>query len=343
MPRRVQLYRRRGWRKPPGCVVVARPTRWGNPFVVGKDGDAAECVRLFAGDIHHPNSRLGFTPADLEQLRGKDLACWCRLDAACHADVLLELANTSSDEGLTAQASPPFYTSSAAHPAAPEPESEPETRVPNMTVPIHCLHTEVRALADLREHPKNPNRHPEGQVALLAKILLTRGWRHPIVVSRQSGLIVKGHGRLAAAKHAGLTYAPVELQDYANANEEIADLVADNRIAEFAETDSHALAGLIEELRLDPDFDVMLTGFGATEADELLNSVIAASDVHDGIEGSAAPATITKLADTTFKFGTVRFSVPREDYKRWEENIRRAVGFNKRAIGQEILRRLGIA
>lgn len=93
MPKRIQLSRRAGWRKPPNCVVVARPTCWGNPFVVGKDGDAAECVRRFSTEIHHPNSRLGFTPAEVEQLRGKDLACWCKQGAPCHADVLIEIAN----------------------------------------------------------------------------------------------------------------------------------------------------------------------------------------------------------------------------------------------------------
>jgi hypothetical protein len=30
------------------CVIVARPSRWGNPFIIGKDGDAAECVRKYA-------------------------------------------------------------------------------------------------------------------------------------------------------------------------------------------------------------------------------------------------------------------------------------------------------
>jgi hypothetical protein len=72
------------------AVNVARPSRWGNPFKVGIDGDAAECVRLYRefclGEINRHLIGLG-------DLRWRNLACWCAPDAPCHADVLLELAN----------------------------------------------------------------------------------------------------------------------------------------------------------------------------------------------------------------------------------------------------------
>ncbi len=83
--RRIQLSRRKGWRKPTGTIVVSRPTRWGNPFPV-IDGDRAAAVEQYRRWL--PTSGLDLTP-----LRGKDLACWCPLDARCHADVLLEWAN----------------------------------------------------------------------------------------------------------------------------------------------------------------------------------------------------------------------------------------------------------
>jgi hypothetical protein len=84
-PRRIQLRRIRGWRKPAGAIVVSRRTRWGNPFpVIGTDRAAAvERYRRWL-----PTSGL-----DLAPLRRHDLACWCPLDQPCHADVLLELAN----------------------------------------------------------------------------------------------------------------------------------------------------------------------------------------------------------------------------------------------------------
>ena len=53
---------------------------------------------------------------------------------------------------------------------------------------------------DLVPHPRNPNKHGDNQIALLAKIIGNQGWRNPIVVSERSGFIVAGHGRLGAAR-----------------------------------------------------------------------------------------------------------------------------------------------
>jgi hypothetical protein len=88
MPKRIQRKRTKGWKMPPNTVSVCRPGRWGNPFKVGPDGDAAEVVRRFKAEMPE------FTRwAAVAELRGQNLACWCRLDQPCHADVLLELAN----------------------------------------------------------------------------------------------------------------------------------------------------------------------------------------------------------------------------------------------------------
>lgn len=69
---------------------------------------------------------------------------------------------------------------------------------------IYCAHTDVVATDSLIENPRNPNRHPEDQIIALAKIIRHQGWRNPIVVSRRSGFVVKGHGRLLAARMLGL-------------------------------------------------------------------------------------------------------------------------------------------
>jgi len=88
---RVQLRRTKGWRKPDGVVVVARPSRWGNPFRLGIDGDRDECVARYRRALL--DGTLPFTVDDVRrELAGHDLACWCPLDLACHADVLLEVA-----------------------------------------------------------------------------------------------------------------------------------------------------------------------------------------------------------------------------------------------------------
>ena len=102
MPERIQLRRSRGWRKPPGAVVVARPSRWGNPYAVGRPGDhgpvgdRAHAVELYRALL---TGSPELCAAARAELAGRDLACWCPLqDAAgnrgpCHADVLLEIAN----------------------------------------------------------------------------------------------------------------------------------------------------------------------------------------------------------------------------------------------------------
>ena len=96
MPKRIQRKRTKGWRMPPNTVYVGRPSKWGNPFTLrrrsGRGIEAFErqrAVDFFALDRFGPLT----CRADLEELRGKDLACWCRLDQLCHADVLLKAAN----------------------------------------------------------------------------------------------------------------------------------------------------------------------------------------------------------------------------------------------------------
>jgi len=116
--RRVQLSRRARWRKPAGVVVVARPTRWGNPFRVTNDATRAAVVAAFEDALAVGDPILGFTTEDAQrELAGRDLACWCPLDQPCHADVLLRVAN------LTA---PPTDQHTTAHPTSPALPDAPE-------------------------------------------------------------------------------------------------------------------------------------------------------------------------------------------------------------------------
>lgn len=104
-PQRIQRQRTKGWKMPPNTVYVGRPSRFGNPFVVGKDGTAAECVAKYRNMLmpyrhHGGNSSLEnfyLSTANIQDiqasLRGKNLACWCPIDQPCHADVLQEIAN----------------------------------------------------------------------------------------------------------------------------------------------------------------------------------------------------------------------------------------------------------
>lgn len=109
-PTRIKLSRKKGFnlqahsqsRNGLEAVNVARPSKWGNPFKVGQDGDAKECVKKFH-DLYNPYRHGGaiddyfISIANIEDitrdLHGKNLACWCDLDAPCHADILMLLAN----------------------------------------------------------------------------------------------------------------------------------------------------------------------------------------------------------------------------------------------------------
>lgn len=123
---------------------------------------------------------------------------------------------------------------------------------------IRCLFDKMVPIRELKPHPKNRNKHPEEQLRRLADILDYQGWRYPIKVSKLSGLITSGHGRLEAAQLLGLKEVPVNYQEYESEEQEYADLTADNAIALWAEID---LAGINSDLGdLGPDFNIDMLG-----------------------------------------------------------------------------------
>lgn len=120
-PVRIQRQRTKGWRMPEGAVYVGRPSRWGNPFVLGETymwlstgmpfpvptprdpGEYEYGLRVVRLDDRQMATAwfrawVEWTENDISVnvmavLGGRDLACWCPLDQPCHADVLLDLAN----------------------------------------------------------------------------------------------------------------------------------------------------------------------------------------------------------------------------------------------------------
>jgi hypothetical protein len=86
----VRLRRSKGWRKPEGVVVVARPTKWGNPFDQREIGRAEAVARHREWLLARPE----LVEEVRRELRGRDLACWCPEDGPCHADTLIEVANS---------------------------------------------------------------------------------------------------------------------------------------------------------------------------------------------------------------------------------------------------------
>lgn len=123
---------------------------------------------------------------------------------------------------------------------------------------ILCAYHEVVAIGDLKKHPKNANQHPQEQVALLAKLIKYQGWRHPVIVSKRSGFVVAGHGRIDAAVLNQWTHVPVEYQDFESEAQEYAFLISDNELAELSKTD-HSIV-MKDVKTLGNDFDLTLLG-----------------------------------------------------------------------------------
>lgn len=105
MPERIQLRRTKGWKMPANTVKVDRTTKWGNPYKVGQHPGCLPYVEMRHGSIHTcydmPAAiamavelfRQHASKLPVSELRGKNLGCWCKPGAPCHADILLELAN----------------------------------------------------------------------------------------------------------------------------------------------------------------------------------------------------------------------------------------------------------
>jgi hypothetical protein len=127
-----------------------------------------------------------------------------------------------------------------------------------MKVEIKCAYTELVNPEKLVQNPKNPNKHSDRQIELLAKNIEHHGFRHPIIVSKRSGFIVAGHARLAASLKLGLTEVPIDHQDFENEAAEYLFLVSDNKLAELADHDDAFMIETIKELDLgEMDFELL--------------------------------------------------------------------------------------
>lgn len=79
----------------PDRVYIGRPSKWGNPFVIGPDGTRSEVIESYRSWIVRQEGLVG----SLEELRGKVLCCHCK-PAPCHGDVLRELLGPDPEGGL---------------------------------------------------------------------------------------------------------------------------------------------------------------------------------------------------------------------------------------------------
>lgn len=106
MPERIQRKRTKGWKMPENTVYVGRGSKWGNPHKVGisladnGDGTSRYMTPQDAVD-RYKNEYLPYwmfkaseNQLNPLELKGKNLCCWCKPGQPCHADVLLEIANS---------------------------------------------------------------------------------------------------------------------------------------------------------------------------------------------------------------------------------------------------------
>jgi hypothetical protein len=136
-------------------------------------------------------------------------------------------------------------------------------------IPVHIDGWESVKVMDLKVYPNNARVHPEKQVELLAKSIKKQGWRWGIIVSRQTGYIVSGHGRRDAAIALGLESVPVVFQDFESEEQEKVFRLADNRISDLAELQELALKEELKSLQ-DTGVDIEATGYMLSEVLEKL-------------------------------------------------------------------------
>jgi len=139
-------------------------------------------------------------------------------------------------------------------------------------VKVFCAYDELVDPSQLTKNPKNPNKHPDSQIILLEKAIKELGWRVPITVSNRSGLIIRGHGRLEAAINGNMSEVPVNYQDYDSEEQEIADLLADNKLPELSYIDQDLLKESLDWLG-DNNFELDNIGYSFEPEKELEDNI----------------------------------------------------------------------
>ena len=150
----------------------------------------------------------------------------------------------------------------------------------------------------LKGHPKNPNMHTDEQIDHLAKQYAYQGIRTPIIVSKLSGYIVAGHGRMLAAKRANIGRVPVSFQDFKDTDQEFAFMVADNAVSDWAVLDKSLINA--EIATLGPDFDLDMLGIEDFKLDPAENAT------EDEANSSSTSTTFATCPECGYNFEVVK-------------------------------------
>ena len=127
-----------------------------------------------------------------------------------------------------------------------------------------------RKIAELRANPRNARIHPKRQIRELAESIRLYGFNNPILIG-PDGEIIAGHGRLEAAKHAGLSEVPTIMLPHLNEQQRRGFVIADNKHGLNSSWDQEKLAMELTAL-VALDFDIPALGFSVTEVDFIIDT-----------------------------------------------------------------------
>ena len=122
-------------------------------------------------------------------------------------------------------------------------------------------------ITELKPWGKNPRKHA-ADLQPLVRSIEHFGWTNPILVQEKTNRVIAGHGRLEAARQAGLSEVPAIFLDM-NDDDASAYTVADNKLAELSEWDEVALGSVLADLQGN-HYDMTLMGFSDDEINQIL-------------------------------------------------------------------------
>jgi len=158
-----------------------------------------------------------------------------------------------------------------------------------MTLPWMAARIALRPVDELRAHPGNARLHGAAQIEQIKASLLAFGFTNPLLVD-VDGVLIAGHGRLAAAQALGMDRVPVIVLRHLSAPQKEALRLADNRIAENASWDQALLREALAAIQAVPEIDLAALGFSAGELDDILAAAGEAAARGDAPEALSAPA-----------------------------------------------------
>jgi ParB-like nuclease domain len=148
------------------------------------------------------------------------------------------------------------------------------------------LHIEHLPISQLKRNARNPRRHPDKQIGMLARNIDTFGFLLPCLVEEKDRLL-SGNARVLAAQRLGITEIPVVRIQHLTEVEKRAFIIADNKLAELADWDAEILRGELQFFAdLNIDFDFSAIGFETAEVDIIL-------DTNNGGEEDVLPHIVT--------------------------------------------------